>query len=174
MCRACAAAYRKEKYHKRKNAPKGSLPSIARCAMCKKDKPRHLFSTGCTAAGLNSYCKTCTNIRAKEYRSGPKGKASSMLANARSRAKRKGLEFSLTLEATRAVVDAGHCEATGLPFDLYDAGSPYSPSIDRKDSSLGYTPENTWVVITAFNRAKNEWSVDLLIEIVKAYEKHQG
>ena len=49
------------------------------------------------------------------------------------------------------------CAATGLEFDysaLDGAPNPFAPSVDRIDSSRGYTKDNCQVVVWIYNRAK--------------------
>jgi len=88
-------------------------------------------------------------------------KASRLLRYARERAKRKGLPCTLQLDWVRKRIDQGHCEATGLPFTvgekLANGPHPFAPSIDRKDHSKGYTPDNCRVVVYAFNVMMGTW-----------------
>lgn len=83
-------------------------------------------------------------------------------------AKRRAAKASLTFSLTRGWVaerlDAGTCEATGIPFawpdyeaGLLNAAGPYSASIDRIDPTKGYTPANCRLVVWIFNRAKYKW-----------------
>lgn len=62
------------------------------------------------------------------------------------------------------------CAVSGIEFtDDKPAGStrrPYAPSIDRIDSSIGYTEQNTRVVCTAVNYAMNEWGDGVFNAIV--------
>lgn len=66
------------------------------------------------------------------------------------------------------------CELTGLLFDFDGGGDtaghgPYSPSLDRIDSSKGYTPENTRVVCFGINALLGKWG-DVPAEILaRAY-----
>ena len=51
---------------------------------------------------------------------------------------------------------------------------PYGPSIDRIDSSMGYTPENCQLTAYAVNRAKSEMSYDELVEFCRAVVRKHG
>nr|WEM05543.1 endonuclease [Ralstonia phage BOESR1] len=73
---------------------------------------------------------------------------------ARQRAKVKGLEFSITQDWVEERLQAGRCEVTGIPFD-FTFNRIWSPSLDRVDNALGYTPENTRMVVFIYNSAKN-------------------
>ena len=46
-----------------------------------------------------------------------------------------------------------------------------SPSLDRLDSSLGYTPENVWWISYRANRLKNDSTLEELEKLVKAIRK---
>lgn len=76
---------------------------------------------------------------------------------AKLRAKYKELPFTITREWFDEKIDNGKCEVTGLDFVL-EQNNPLSPSIDQRVPGLGYTPENTQVVVRIYNTAKNEWS----------------
>lgn len=62
---------------------------------------------------------------------------------------------------------AGRCEATGLPFTILPGGSgksPFAPSVDRIDPAGPYSPENSRVVVSIYNLAKNAWGdADVLL-----------
>lgn len=92
-----------------------------------------------------------------------------LLVAAKHRAKKAGLPCTLTREWIREKISAGTCEVTGIPFvqGKLTAG-PWSPSLDRIVGSLGYTPENTRVVVWAFNAAKGHWSDEDVLMLAKA------
>lgn len=98
--------------------------------------------------------------------------ASYIFHRSKSRAKLKGIEFSLSVDWVLAKLELGKCEVTGLPYssDLGTAAepNPWSPTLDRKDCKLGYTPENCRLVVWAFNVAKNSWSDDVVMRLAKA------
>lgn len=79
--------------------------------------------------------------------------ANSMLKAARKRAKDFNLEFTITLEDIRI---PENCPIFDKPF-IYGGGradKDYSPSLDRKDSSAGYTPDNIRVISFRANKHK--------------------
>jgi hypothetical protein len=101
-----------------------------------------------------------------------------LLYNSRYRAKKKGLEHSLTLEWIQTEVNKGTCALTGLPLSLDKpkgaSRSPWSPSLDRKDSNLGYTEDNTQVVCVVVNTLKNAATLnDLLLLSLALLRKHK-
>ena len=62
-------------------------------------------------------------------------------------------------------------EVTGLPFDFTPSKTskrptPFAPSLDRKDSFLGYTQDNVQVVCRVYNQAKNSWThADVMVMV---------
>ena len=85
--------------------------------------------------------------------------------SSKSRATKLGLEFDLTPRWVQEKIKKGVCEATGIPFG--DENTPFVPSIDRIDPNRGYTQDNCWVVCWAFNRAKGEDSLGLLVHLAE-------
>jgi len=84
-----------------------------------------------------------------------------------------GPEFFLGM-----IIEQGfRCAVTGAKFDLtVDEKSgrrPMAPSIDRIDSSLGYTEDNVRLVCQITNLALNNWGEDYLLKIAVAYFHHQ-
>jgi hypothetical protein len=94
--------------------------------------------------------------------------------HARDRAKEKGLEFTITPEHVHnAMVE--RCpvldvELKPLDKSYWDA----SPSLDRIDSSKGYTPENIWVISARANRIKSDATLGELKRLVAALEAKHG
>ena len=87
---------------------------------------------------------------------GLRGYARNMVWRARRRAKLKGIEFSIDPEAVIERVVRGRCEATGVPFRLENASrSPWRPTIDRIDNSLGYSMDNIQITCLMYNYSKN-------------------
>jgi hypothetical protein len=117
--------------------------------------------------------KQYRNPSLKYYQSSPRARHLQLLNTARFRARKRGLEFNLDLEWFEEKIASGYCEKTGLAFCYAKpAGrriAPYSPSLDREDNSIGYTKANTRVVISAFNLAKNEFTEEEFLQIMKAY-----
>jgi hypothetical protein len=93
--------------------------------------------------------------------------------SARKRAGRRGMEAELTLEMARALWArcGGRCELTGIAFDFTPGGRherrPFAPSLDRRDSSRGYTQENVRVVCVAVNLAMNQWGEAVLLKVAR-------
>jgi hypothetical protein len=86
----------------------------------------------------------------------------SALIGARNRAKQKGMEFDLTKEWVKARSEK--CELSGLPFrPEYDGvhnRNPFAPSVDRIDSSKGYTQDNCRVILYCLNMGLGQWGLE--------------
>lgn len=99
-------------------------------------------------------------------------RAGRMLIWIRKRAAEKQYEFDLTREWIEQRLVRGTCEVTGLTFDLgrdtAQRFNPWCPSIDRIDSSKGYTQGNCRAVVWIYNMAKSEWSDEVVMRFAKA------
>lgn len=95
------------------------------------------------------------------------------LFEAKRRAAKAGLPFDLTLEFLNGlqVAQNNSCALTGIPFAPSKGGrnNPYVLSLDRIDSSRGYTQDNVRLVIFAMNAALGPWGEAVFEEVAKAY-----
>lgn len=97
-----------------------------------------------------------------------------MLGHTKHNASARGIRFELTLDDVESLYLAskGHCEVSGLPFDMRQVEGanrrPYLPSIDRRDGFLGYSRDNCRMVCCAVNLAMNEFGEDVLWEIASS------
>ena len=116
---------------------------------------------------------------AKQGRTGKEGYLRIMITSAKSRAKHKGWEFDLELNALMMVAN-DYCPVDGLPFDWdrqleNDSTLPMTiPSLDRIDSFRGYTKDNVMIIGDKWNRWKSNMNLDnmeLLIEYVRSVTK---
>lgn len=97
-----------------------------------------------------------------------------LLCKVRCRAKKKNLDFDLTLDWIQEKFDKGVCEVTGWKFvyNVYGEGrNPFTPSIDRIDSNKGYTQNNCQMVVWMYNRAKSDFGLDLFYKMCQAVVK---
>jgi hypothetical protein len=94
----------------------------------------------------------------------------SLLYSAKDRAKKRGIEFSLTAEWAESCW-AGRCAVTDLPF-LIGARGPgpksFSPSIDRIEPRKGYSPDNCRFVLMAVNALKGSTTEEDMYRIAEA------
>lgn len=106
----------------------------------------------------------------KHYRS-ETGRSYILWRAAKGRAEKYGLPFTITREWVEERVIGGVCAVTGIPFDFTkskERSNPRAPSLDQITAGAGYTPENTQVIMTSLNYAKNEMSFDELVELCHA------
>jgi hypothetical protein len=97
----------------------------------------------------------------------------SLLYTAKCRAKKSGVEFSITEKDFAPVT---HCPLLGvrLNFSIRKRGSHYnSPTIDRIDSNLGYVPGNVWVISGKANRIKNNATLREFETIYRNWKKFE-
>lgn len=139
------------------------------CAPCNLARKRAVSARAQATDAGATYNRETTAA----YRRTPRGRAGLLVSFAAKRAKANGMEFSLTWEPIAAAIATGRCAATGLPFDMKPGlgkhhANPWAPSLDRRDSSKGYTSDNVQVVCAAYNYAKSEWSSDVLLTLARA------
>jgi hypothetical protein len=91
-----------------------------------------------------------------------------MLSNAKARAKRKGLEFCITLEDINIPT---HCPVLGIELERGGCFQGSSPSLDRIDNTKGYIPGNVIVVSYRANTLKNDASLHEMQALVTYYSK---
>ena len=92
----------------------------------------------------------------------------SLIAHARTRARKKGLDFDLTTEWAESVW-TGNCTVSGIAFVVGE--EPYSlraPSIDRIDSALGYVQSNCRFILHAVNAMKGTGSDEDMYRIAES------
>lgn len=89
-----------------------------------------------------------------------KNHITSMLNNARRRAGKKGIEFSLTKED---IIIPDICPILKVPFIQGTKGNyDYTPTIDRIDNSLGYVIGNIQIITNKANTMKNSATPEML------------
>jgi len=85
-------------------------------------------------------------------------------------AKKRGIEFAITkAEYLKLVEETRVCPVFGVP--LTDIIGDFAPSLDRIDSTKGYTLDNVWIISWRSNRLKNNATLQELEMIVEAMRK---
>lgn len=93
----------------------------------------------------------------------------SMWNNCRDRARKRGLEFTLTRED---IIIPEKCPILGISLESgFASGRESSPSVDRIDLTKGYTPDNIQVISYLANRMKNNATLEQLVLLGKWAEK---
>lgn len=103
--------------------------------------------------------------------------ARNLYLGAERRNKKRGVVEFISLYYFRTLIDraGGLCELSGLEF-VYDGDgrNPFSPSIDRIDSSIGYVEGNVRLVCLIANLGMSEWGHEPFIKLAKAIaSKHK-
>lgn len=139
---------------------------VKTCFCCKTDKPYSLFfKHNQTPDGYHSWCKDCctvSNIRSRaKQNSTIEGRAKIFLQNAKKSAVKRQQLFELTVSD---VVGCWNTQKTVCAYSgrlmTLEAGKLNTVSIERIDSKIGYTCENTILVCQAINRMKSDFEFD--------------
>ena len=97
----------------------------------------------------------------------------SLIDGARHRAKEKGLDFTITVNDIKLPTT---CPVLGIPIYINKggkSGKDNSPSLDRKDNSIGYVPDNTVVISYRANRLKSNGTVEEFRKIIDYMESNK-
>jgi hypothetical protein len=139
--------------------------NVKTCFKCKETKPLTLFfKHHQTSDGYHSWCKNCCregNERSRQkLNSTIEGRARVFLQNAKKSAAKRQQPFDLTVAD---IVECWQqqdeiCAYSGRQMTL-KAGHLNTVSIERIDSTVGYTRENTILVCQAINRMKSDFSL---------------
>lgn len=147
-------------------------PRICKC--CGKE---FLVGTGGLRSDATHCSKRCTHLMAnKEYRKNNPAKMQEkklrqlydlprrMAARAKKRAKKKGLDFTITYAD---IVVPEHCPILGTKMFWNHTingrkAQRTTPSLDRIDSSKGYTPDNIQVISYRANCLKSNATIEEL------------
>ena len=160
------------------------------CNRCKDAKPLSAFTKDRSSKdGLQSKCRVCdVQYQAKRRNENPEQSLEysrtyqknrrkdynyrlQMLINAsKQRAKNKDREHNISVEDIKKIFpEDGCCPIFGMKLEFNSAGfRENSPSIDRIDSTKGYTPDNIQIISWKANRIKGYASVQEL-EMLLAY-----
>jgi hypothetical protein len=153
---------------------------LRRCKGCDQERPLKEFKMH-NKGGFRWVCRECENRQVRETKAWrtPEKRAYqskrrmthrgfSLTNDAKRRAREKGIAFDLDWREIQQRIDLGFCEVTGIPFDLTQPKAWNAPSLDQKEASMGYTKENTRIVLYALNTMANNWGTDLILQIADA------
>jgi len=146
------------------------------CSKCAKSYPatsEYFFKSSNRKDGLHSWCKACCkegNKRSidKKY-STFEGRITTFIRTCRNSAEKRGQEFSLTRKDFSDMWEKqqGACVYSGLSM-LLEPGQLLSVSVERIDSRIGYTPENTVLCCNVVNRMKSDLEPHVFYEMCKS------
>lgn len=124
---------------------------------------------------LGRWCKGCRNKlpKANRDRGNHRGIRFAWFNKLRTNAETRGLEFDLTIDdlAELFIAQDGKCALTGwairLPMRTNDTHRSVM-SVDRIDSSKGYTGSNIQLVCKDVNMMKQKYDQDYFVDVCKA------
>lgn len=124
---------------------------------------------------------TLTIIEGESIATNDSKKYAEIYRNCRKNSKQRNIDFSLSEDDMRILVTraGGRCEVTGIVFQkipnmAQKVKQPFFPSIDRIDSSKGYSLDNCRLVCVAANFALNTWGDWVLMELMRAMHIKHG
>ena len=150
------------------------------CFCCKETKELTLFfKHSQTPDGHHSWCKVCCRIgnenSRKKINATITGRAKVFLRNAKNSANKRKQEFSLEINDIVNFWNEQNkiCAYSGLEMSL-EAGKLTTVSIERIDSKIGYTKDNTILVCQAINRMKSDFSYEDFYMLCQSVTKFLG
>ena len=120
--------------------------------ICEHDRER----SGCKECRGSAICKHLKTRRQCRYCGGLRIVASSLFKNAKVRANRSGLPFSITIEDVLNLLKNDVCPVFGIRYNFYSGkATDESATLDKILPILGYTKENTIIISHLANRIKS-------------------
>lgn len=153
--------------------PKAQRTALVRCdcGVEREVAPVHLVTQVVQSCGCRKHRAGSANPQWKGFGriSGAKWKSY------RNGAKLRGLSFNITLKQVWDLFEAqsGTCALTGVSIDFRSApGGETTASLDRIDSSKGYTIDNVQWVHKDINKMKQAFSESRFLELCQAVVDH--
>lgn len=169
LCRLCNSA--KGKIHYQANKERADRLQRERLARPAVAKHASEYKSAYYAKNKEQW-KKYRETQKKKENTEPWHRAGRLMVWVRARAAKNGMDFDLDREWVEKKLSVGVCEITGIKFELgrTDSGrfNPWGPSIDRINSSHGYTKDNCRMVVWIYNMAKAEWDDEIVLEMAKA------
>lgn len=153
-------------------------PAKKLCLRCKDEKVLSEFSFNKTNQNYSSYCKRCVSKNTRTWQKklfeshDPadilEGTLYKISQSFHSNAKRRKIPYDLSMQDLRDIYNEqdGKCRYTGVSMKLHTDGTanrdPLLLSIDRLDSTAGYTKKNTVFCCWGCNALKGDHSVQTL------------
>jgi hypothetical protein len=147
------------------------------CIICKKQKPfSEFYKDKSQKHGFGSKCKPCSSFYDKARRaksnSTIEGRALEFLRHAKESSARRKQVFELEVKDIVECWDKQLqiCAYSGKKMTLENAKTN-TVSIERIDSSIGYTKENTILICHAVNRMKSNFDLSEFVSFCNDISK---
>lgn len=145
VCTKCGERKQLSEFHKNTHSKDGYRPD---CAICKSKHNR-----------TKEQAKVWHDTHIENH----------LITTARYRAKKKGIEFSLTIDDLKM---PEYCPLLGIKLERGTRKNKNAaPSIDRIDNSQGYTPENIWIISFLANCIKHTGTPEQIILVGEGLRK---
>lgn len=151
------------------------------CKVCGEEKPEDefMYKNKRKGRGRNNLCRECSVQRLVEWQETHPLKVHHTAL--KSRAKRKGVKFSLSYDefadwyaAQERYDDIPTCFYCGRQLDFEHATQLNGATIDRLDTTLGYSANNMVFCCRRCNVMKGNWLYDgQMLEIADKYFKDE-
>lgn len=155
----------------------GAITKTRVCTTCRVEKRISEFTRNKSQpSGYMGYCKECNNKRNKIYRRDHDNLARAckrVYGYLSRRVRVKGIDLDFGPEFIEGLYNDqhGYCAYTGDKLSL-QAGLPSTMSVDRVDSSLGYTKKNVKLVTWEVNNAKQDRTMESFVLLCKKVIDH--
>ena len=152
-----------------------------RCNKCKQFKSKECFNKDLSNFhnNRNGLCRECKDCQKERYISERKKleddsfalnyKLYQLFKGSQRRSKLKNMYSDITHDYLKFLWEKqkGKCAITGIPmtYKFYNGRTNTNVSIDRIDSSKGYTKDNIHLVCMVVNQMKNDLSIDELLSL---------
>lgn len=154
------------------------------CKECSITKPKDRFRIRKKGKERfhNNICNSCSAAAVSEYRASWPGRAAELFRRAKERSPKNGVDCNLTKEFLLSMLLEQEycCAVTGISLVSDTRGhgvgfqNRYGASIDRIDSSGGYTTDNVRIVCNRINIALGDLTDDQFEEFAIGFVQNRG
>ncbi len=142
------------------------------CRICKKEKKIDSFYFRLDSNTYRTECRSCQSGKRTENsrKIGSNDHIRVLLRDARCRAKKRNIKFTLTKEELKKLV-TDTCPILGMKLKIGMDNWQNSPSLDRIDNDKGYIKGNVIMVSHMANSIKNQATPDQIQKVATFYKK---
>lgn len=173
ICRECRSATRRAY-----NYVRPSEGTIVHCPKCEEELDQSKFNADKSSQnGLQTYCRECKVGIAKIYESTFKGFLTILFKDLKGNAKKRGIPVDITKDDVISLYhkQEGKCRLTKIPMTHTKVDATYyNISVDRIDSSVGYTKKNIQIICNAANKMKGDLKIREFLDLADKVTSHQA